>query len=165
MCNAMQGTEPDEATVVKLIRQGTISNKFVPVLCGSAFKNKGVQPLLDAVCAYLPSPLDVPPMKVQYVVNIQKMNIRPDLLEVSHDCILIAMGGMSTDNLMYKQTCLGMKSIYQGNTFIKAILVGPHGHLLMLVLASTAALKQQAWIASGYLASGYRGSVMMPNSL
>ena len=62
MC--VQGEEPDEATVTKLIRKGTITNKFVPVLCGSAFKNKGVQPLLDAVCAYLPSPLDVPPMKV-----------------------------------------------------------------------------------------------------
>lgn len=49
---------------MKLIRKGAIGNKFVPVLCGSAFKNKGVQPLLDAVCAYLPSPLDVPPMKV-----------------------------------------------------------------------------------------------------
>ena len=60
----MQGEEPDEATVVRLIRAGAISNRFVPVLCGSAFKNKGVQPLLDAVCAYLPSPLDVPPMKV-----------------------------------------------------------------------------------------------------
>ena len=60
----VQGEEPDEATIVRLIRKGAISNKFVPVLCGSAFKNKGVQPLLDAVCAYLPSPLDVPPMKV-----------------------------------------------------------------------------------------------------
>lgn len=49
---------------MRLIRAGAISNRFVPVLCGSAFKNKGVQPLLDAVCAYLPSPLDVPPMKV-----------------------------------------------------------------------------------------------------
>ena len=62
----VQGEEPDEATVTKLIRKGTITNKFVPVLCGSAFKNKGVQPLLDAVCAYLPSPLDVPPMKVHF---------------------------------------------------------------------------------------------------
>ena len=54
---------PDEDALRALIRKGTIQNAFVPVLCGSAFKNKGVQPLLDAVNAYLPSPLDVPPMK------------------------------------------------------------------------------------------------------
>ncbi len=46
----------------RCIRKGTVTGKFVPVLCGSAFKNKGVQPLLDAVVDYLPSPLDVPPM-------------------------------------------------------------------------------------------------------
>jgi elongation factor G len=59
----LEGIEPDEATIRKLIRAGTISLSFVPVLCGSAFKNKGVQPLLDAVINYLPSPLDLPPMK------------------------------------------------------------------------------------------------------
>ena len=57
---------PDEEKLRALIRKGTIGNAFVPVLCGSAFKNKGVQPLLDAVNAYLPSPLDVPPMKVSH---------------------------------------------------------------------------------------------------
>ena len=61
----LQGEEPDIATVTKLIRKGTIGNVFVPVTCGSAFKNKGVQPLLDTVCAYLPSPVEVPPMKVR----------------------------------------------------------------------------------------------------
>ncbi len=45
------------------IRRGTLSGEFVPVLCGSAFKNKGVQPLLDAVVDYLPSPLDMPPVE------------------------------------------------------------------------------------------------------
>jgi len=45
------------------IRKAVIANKFVPVFCGAAFKNKGIQPVLDAVCAYLPSPLDVPPIK------------------------------------------------------------------------------------------------------
>jgi len=45
------------------IRAGVVSNKLVPVLCGSAFKNKGVQPLMDAVVDYLPSPLDVPPVE------------------------------------------------------------------------------------------------------
>ncbi|KAM7531159.1 hypothetical protein LguiB_034569 [Lonicera macranthoides] len=58
----LEGIEPNEETIKKLIRKGTIGGSFVPVLCGSAFKNKGVQPLLDAVVDYLPSPLDVPPM-------------------------------------------------------------------------------------------------------
>ena len=53
------GEEPDEATLKRCIRKGTIAGALVPVLCGSAFKNKGVQPLLDAVVEYLPSPIDV----------------------------------------------------------------------------------------------------------
>ena len=59
----LEGKEPDEATLRKLIRKAVITGTFFPVLCGSAFKNKGVQPLLDAVVDYLPSPLDVPPIK------------------------------------------------------------------------------------------------------
>jgi elongation factor G len=59
----LDGHEPDEATLKGLIRKATIGSVFFPVLCGSAFKNKGVQPLLDAVVDYLPSPLDVPPIK------------------------------------------------------------------------------------------------------
>jgi elongation factor G len=59
----LEGKEPDEATLKKLIRKAVITAAFFPVLCGSAFKNKGVQPLLDAVVDYLPSPLDVPPIK------------------------------------------------------------------------------------------------------
>src|SRR5579883_685509 len=59
----LEGKEPDVATLKRLIRKATISGAFFPVLCGSAFKNKGVQPLLDAVVDYLPSPLDVPPIK------------------------------------------------------------------------------------------------------
>ncbi|MFX5594969.1 elongation factor G, partial [Acinetobacter baumannii] len=55
-----EGEEPDAATLKRLIRKGTLNFSFVPVLCGSAFKNKGVQPLLDAVIDYLPSPLDIP---------------------------------------------------------------------------------------------------------
>src|SRR5690349_10580337 len=59
----LEGNEPDVATLKKLIRKGTLNFSFVPVLCGSAFKNKGVQPLLDAVVDYLPSPLDIPAIK------------------------------------------------------------------------------------------------------
>jgi elongation factor G len=58
----LEGKEPDEATLIKCIRKGTIAFKFVPVICGAAFKNKGVQPLLDAVINFLPSPLDMPPV-------------------------------------------------------------------------------------------------------
>src|SRR6202000_1332659 len=54
------GKEPSYDDLQRCIRKGAIHFKFVPVMCGSAFKNKGVQPLLDAVVAYLPSPLDIP---------------------------------------------------------------------------------------------------------
>src|SRR5438552_1012203 len=59
----LEGREPDEATLKRLIRKAVITGAFFPVLAGSAFKNKGVQTLLDAVVDYLPSPLDVPPIK------------------------------------------------------------------------------------------------------
>jgi elongation factor G len=59
----LDGKEPDEATLKRLIRKAVVTGAFYPVLCGSAFKNKGVQPLLDAVVDYLPSPLDVPAIK------------------------------------------------------------------------------------------------------
>ena len=55
----LDGEEPDVATIQRLIRAGTLNMSFVPVLCGSAFKNKGVQPLLNSVIDYLPGPLDV----------------------------------------------------------------------------------------------------------
>ena len=56
----LEGEEPDIETLQRLIRKGTLNMSFVPVLCGSAFKNKGVQPMLNAVIDYLPGPLDVP---------------------------------------------------------------------------------------------------------
>jgi elongation factor G len=63
MAAYLEGQEPDEATLKMLIRKAVLTAAFFPVLCGSAFKNKGVQSLLDAVVDYLPSPLDVPPIK------------------------------------------------------------------------------------------------------
>ncbi len=59
----LEGEEPSIEKLKQLIRKGTINNDFVPVFCGSAFKNKGVQPLLDAVVDYLPSPVEVPDIK------------------------------------------------------------------------------------------------------
>jgi elongation factor G len=59
----LEGTEITDKEIHQAIRDATISLKIVPVLCGSALKNKGIQPLLDAVAAYLPSPEDIPPVK------------------------------------------------------------------------------------------------------
>jgi len=59
----LEGNEPEEETLVACIRKGTIKSEFVPVLCGSSFKNKGVQPLLDAVVNFLPGPTDVAAIK------------------------------------------------------------------------------------------------------
>ncbi len=59
------GEEVTEAEIKRAIRKGTLAFDFVPILCGSAFKNKGVQPMLDAVVDFLPSPLDIPPAQGQ----------------------------------------------------------------------------------------------------
>ena len=59
----LEGKQISEAELRRAIRQGTLSLKIVPVVCGSAFRNKGVQPMLDAVVEFLPSPLDIPPVK------------------------------------------------------------------------------------------------------
>jgi len=63
MMKYLEGEEITEEEIKKVLREGTIGLKFFPMLCGAAFKNKGVQPLLDAVVDYLPSPLDIPPVK------------------------------------------------------------------------------------------------------
>jgi elongation factor G len=57
----LEGNEPSEETLKKCIRKAVLHGSFYPILCGSAFKNKGVQTLLDAVVDYLPSPVDIPP--------------------------------------------------------------------------------------------------------
>jgi len=59
----LEGKEISPEEIRKAVREATISFKIVPILCGAAFKNKGIQPLLDAIIDYLPSPLDIPPVK------------------------------------------------------------------------------------------------------
>ncbi len=73
----LEGNEPSMETLKKCIRKGTVTNKFVPVLCGSAFKNKGIQPLLDAVVDYLPSPLDIGAVHGTDVHDAEKKMSRP----------------------------------------------------------------------------------------
>src|SRR5690606_23301766 len=61
MAAYLEGNEPDIPTLKRCIRKGTIGLKFFPTFCGSSFKNKGVQQVLDAVVDYLPDPTEVPP--------------------------------------------------------------------------------------------------------
>ena len=81
----LEGNEPDVATLKACIRKGTLNQSFVPVCCGSAFKNKGVQPLLDAVVDYLPSPLDIPPM---HGINLKEQD---EIREASDDAPFSAL--------------------------------------------------------------------------
>src|ERR1700730_1947675 len=59
----LEGTEPTEEQLIAAIRRATVAGALTPVLCGTAFKNKGVQPMLDAIVDYLPSPIDIPPVQ------------------------------------------------------------------------------------------------------
>ncbi|KAI7838682.1 hypothetical protein COHA_007484 [Chlorella ohadii] len=68
----LDGELPDETTIRRLLRKGTIEGKFVPMCCGTAFKNKGVQPLLDAVVDYLPAPTDLADVKGSAVDDPEK---------------------------------------------------------------------------------------------
>ena len=73
----LEGNEPTEAQLKACIRKGTIAGDFVPVICGSAFKNKGVQPMLDAVVEYLPSPLDIGAMVGKEVDSDEELRREP----------------------------------------------------------------------------------------
>ena len=73
----LNGKEVSDKELMPVIRKATVSGKFFPMLCGSSFKNKGVQPLLDAVCDYLPSPMDVPPLNAVNTETEKEMAIEP----------------------------------------------------------------------------------------
>ncbi len=72
----LEGTEPSEEQLVAAIRRATIAGGITPVLCGSAFKNKGVQPMLDAIVDYLPSPVDIPPVNGHEVGDEEQVVLR-----------------------------------------------------------------------------------------
>lgn len=74
----LEEKEVSEDLLRRTIREATVQNKVVPVMCGSAFKNKGVQDLLDSVVSYLPSPLDVPPVKAYTLDTHQEVEIESD---------------------------------------------------------------------------------------
>ena len=74
----LEGKEPSEQDLIKCVRKGTLSFNFVPILTGSAFKNKGVQPLLDAVIDYLPSPNDLKSIEGTKVGSEEKITMKFD---------------------------------------------------------------------------------------
>ncbi|WP_419842627.1 elongation factor G [Candidatus Poriferisodalis sp.] len=74
----LEGDDVDAATVRRAVRQGTLTGQIVPVLTGSAFKNKGVQPLLDAVTMYLPSPVDIPAIAGHSLSGDDELERKPD---------------------------------------------------------------------------------------
>ena len=74
----LDGKEPSEADLIKCIRKGTLGFSFVPITTGSAFKNKGVQPLLDAVIDYLPSPLDIGSIEATKLNSEDKLEMKFD---------------------------------------------------------------------------------------
>ena len=74
----LEGNPIDEAQLIAALRKGTIACGIVPVLAGAALRNKGVQPLLDAVCDYLPSPIDVPPVEGTVPGSEEKVSRPPD---------------------------------------------------------------------------------------
>jgi elongation factor G len=82
----LEGNEPDVKALKALIRKGTLAQAFVPVVCGSAFKNKGVQPLLDAVVDYLPSPLDI-----EDVQGVHMDTLEPDTRPAADDAPFSAL--------------------------------------------------------------------------
>ena len=75
----LSGEEPSFEVIQKCLRKAVLTGAFYPILCGSAFKNKGVQPLLDAVVAYLPSPVDIPPTKgIDYKTEEEVVRLASD---------------------------------------------------------------------------------------
>jgi elongation factor G len=86
MSKYLEGEEITEEEIVQAIRRYTIENKIIPVLCGTSYKNKGVQPLLDAIVNFLPSPLDIPPVK-----GINPLTQEEEERETSSDAPLSAL--------------------------------------------------------------------------
>ncbi|MBA7631098.1 Elongation factor G [subsurface metagenome] len=87
----MAGQKSESATLRRALRKLTLENKIVPVLCGSALKNKGVQPLLDAVLDYLPSPLDVPSVKGHDPEDEEKIVVREPSPDVPFSALVFKL--------------------------------------------------------------------------
>jgi len=116
----LEGVEPTEEQLVAGIRRATLANAVTPVLCGSAFRNKGVQPLLDAIVAYLPSPIDIPAFKGHAVGNEDEVvERRPDVKEPFAALAFKIMSDQHLGKLTYIRVYSG--SIEAGTTVMNSV--------------------------------------------
>ena len=116
----IEGVIPDRVDVVKAMRRATIQGRIIPVLCGSAAKNKGIRPLLDAIIDYLPSPVDLPP-----VIGVHTEEDIEIVRHASDDAPIAALAfKLQTDKHMGKLTYVRVYSgiLRQGETVLNANL-------------------------------------------
>jgi hypothetical protein len=138
---AAQGELPDEATIKRLIRVGTIGGKFVPMTCGTAFKNKGVQPLLDAVVDYLPAPTDLPDVRGSAVDDAEQEMTRKSGDDAPFSGLAFKI---MTDPFVGSLTFV---RVYSGVLEV-GLLVRPLSHVLScLPGAGLGAFRGKAWAA------------------
>ena len=150
--------QPIEGSEIKsAIRRATLSVKLTPVLCGSAFKNKGVQPLLDAIVDYLPSPLDMPPIK-----GINPKTGREEIREVADDEHFCALAfKIATDPFVEKLTYIRVysgtaklgQSLYNANT-------GKHERLTKILQMSSNKREERNEVSCGEIVAvaGFRAT-------
>lgn len=113
----LEGEVLEAAFLIEKIREMTIGNKIVPVMCGSAKNRLGVQPLMNAVIDYLPSPLDVPEMKAVHTHTEKQVDIGPDEKAAFTGLIFKVVAGTSAD-LLYMRTYSG--KLKAGDTYVNA---------------------------------------------
>lgn len=114
----LEGLALSEEEIVAGLRKRTIANEIVPVVCGSSFKNKGVQPMLDAACAYLPSPLDIPPVRGTHPETGEEITRRHSL----DDPLAALVFKISTDAYIGK---LAFVRVYSGVLKSNAAAMNP----------------------------------------
>ncbi|WP_030451504.1 elongation factor G [Herbidospora cretacea] len=116
----LEGVEPSEEQLVAAIRRATLKSVINPVLCGTAFKNKGVQPLLDAIVAYLPAPTDIPAFKGHAVNDEEKViERRPDASEPFSALAFKIMSDPHLGKLTYIRLYSG--TLESGTTVINSV--------------------------------------------
>ncbi len=110
----LEGTEPTEEQLVAAIRRATVAGSLNPVLCGTAFKNKGVQPMLDAIVDYLPSPVDIPAVEGHAVGDEDKVVERSPDPEAPFSALAFKiMADQHLGKLTYIRDLLGHRGVRQ----------------------------------------------------